>query len=126
MPDAPPKPPSALKSAGKSLWNAVLGDLPSHLELDARELEVLGTACAQADLNAALERAIKRDGVTVAGARGQRRLNAAVPELRQGRAALARLLEALDLGPGEGFSEAPTSRRARRAAEGRWGKRRAS
>ena len=36
---------------------------------------------------------LKDDGLTVRGAAGQWRLNAAVTELRQGRLALARLLE---------------------------------
>ena len=120
MAEARPKPPSALNSAGKSLWKAILTDLPADLELDARELSVLATACAQADTNTALEAAIKRDGMTVSGAAGQRRLNAAVTELRQGRVALARLLEAVDLGPAEGYSETPGSRRGRKAADGRW------
>lgn len=114
------KPPKGLDSEGRALWRSILRDVPVHLELDARELSVLATACAQADQNAALERVIQRDGLTVTGAAGQRRLNACVTELRQGRTALARLLETVDLGTGEGFSEAPASRRAKKAAEARW------
>jgi len=121
-----PRPPARLNSAGKSLWRSILADLPEHLELDARELATLATACAQADTNAALERTLKRDGLTVAGARGQPRLNAAVGELRQGRLALGRLLAAVDLGTGQGFSETPASRRGKRAAEARWRPREAS
>jgi hypothetical protein len=62
----------------------------------------------------------RRAGMTVTGASGQRRLNAAVTELRQGRTALARLLEQVDLGTAQGFSEAPASRRAKKAADARW------
>ena len=51
------------------------------------------TACAQADQNASLENALKEDGLTVRGAAGQSRLNAAATELRQGRLALAKLLD---------------------------------
>ncbi len=115
-----PEPPRSLNSAGKALWGAILGDLPAHLELDARELSVLATACGQADLNAALEAVIKRDGVVAKGASGQRRINSAAVELRQGRTALARLLEQIDLGAEHGFSEAPSSRRAKKAADTRW------
>ena len=114
------KPPKGLDSEGRALWRSILRDVPDHLELDARELTVLGAACHQADQNAALATAIQRDGLTVTGAAGQRRLNACVTELRQGRTALARLLEAVDLGTAQGFSEAPASRRAKKAADARW------
>ena len=40
-----------------------------------------------------LEEALRRDGVTIRGASGRWRLNAAATELRQGRLALAKLLE---------------------------------
>jgi hypothetical protein len=53
----------------------------------------LATACSQADQNAALGHALREDGLTVRGAAGQWRLNAAATELPQGRLALARLLE---------------------------------
>ena len=68
---------------------------------------------------AALERAVKRDGTMVRGASGQRRLNGAVPEIRQGRIALARLLGEVDLA-GEQAPQTAGTRRARKAAETRW------
>jgi hypothetical protein len=89
----PPKPPPELDRAGKKLWAGVLDDAPEHAILDARALSILATACAQADQNASLENALKEDGLTVRGAAGQSRLNAAATELRQGRLALAKLLD---------------------------------
>jgi hypothetical protein len=115
-----PAVPSGLGNAGRRLWTAILGDLDDDYEFDQREMAILATACRQADTVASLERAVKADGVTIPGAAGQRRLNAAVTELRQGRIALARLLGDLDL-PSE--ADKPTSaasRRASHAAQTRW------
>ena len=115
----PPTPPEGLAAAGRRLWVSILADLPSEMELEARELVVLEAACRQADAVAVLERAVKRDGVMVKGASGQRRLNGAVSEVRQGRIALARLLGDLDL-PAEQAPQTASSKRARRAAQTRW------
>ena len=115
----PPKTPAGLSAAGRRLWTAILADLPAEIELEARELVVLEAACRQADAVAALERAVKRDGAMVKGASGQRRLNGAVTEARQGRIALARLLGDLDL-PSEQTPRTASSQRARKAAETRW------
>ena len=67
--------------------------LDERIYLPPREQAVLANACAQADTNAALEERLSEEGVTVRGAAGQWRLNASVTELRQGRLALARLLD---------------------------------
>jgi len=115
----PPKPPGGLSRPGKALWRAIEGDLAEGMELDARELAVLDAACRQADAVGVLERAVKRDGTMVRGASGQRRLNGAVSEARQGRVALARLLGELDLA-GESVPQTAGTRRARKAAETRW------
>lgn len=80
-----PKPPPGLAKAGKAQWNAIVRDLADGYEFDQRELHVLAAACRQADTVADLEAAIKRDGLMIAGAAGQVRLNAAVTELRQGK-----------------------------------------
>ena len=88
-----PTAPRELEKAGRKLWGAIFADAPENVVLDARERSILGTACAQADQNVELEEALKRDGVTIRGASGQWRLNAAATELRQGRLALAKLLE---------------------------------
>ena len=88
-----PAPPPGLEKVGRTLWADVLDDAPEHATLDARTRSILATACAQADQNASLENALKEDGLTVRGAAGQSRLNAAATELRQGRLALAKLLD---------------------------------
>jgi len=119
MTDTRPKPPTGLQGAGRRLWRAIVGDLAPGLELDARELALLDAACRQADAVGVLERAVKRDGTMVRGASGQRRLNGAVPEIRQGRIALARLLGEVDLA-GEQAPGTAASRRGRRAADVRW------
>ena len=113
------KAPEGLAAAGRRLWRAITGDLADGLELDARELAVLDAACRQADVVASLERAVKRDGLMIRGASKQRRLNAAVAEIRQGRLAVGRLLGQLDLA-GESVPSTAASERARRAANTRW------
>ena len=125
MPERRPKPPSGLASAGRSLWARIVGDLPEGFEFDARELALLAAACRQADAIAALEQSIKRDGHVVRGAAGQRRLNGAVTEARQGRIALARLLGELDLPAEDAKTQTASSQRARRAADVRWAEHRA-
>jgi len=121
----PPKTPAGLSAAGRRLWTAILADLPAEIELEARELVVLEAACRQADAIANLEQAIRRDGHVVKGAAGQRRLNGAVIEARQGRIALARLLGELDIPAEEEKSNTVASQRARRAADVRWSEHRA-
>jgi P27 family predicted phage terminase small subunit len=87
-----PQPPPELGEAGRRLWEEVVGGLSEWGYLDARDQRILATACAQADQNAALEKALKEDGLTVRGAAGQWKLNSAAVEARQGRVALSRLL----------------------------------
>lgn len=114
-----PKTPAGLSATGRRLWASILADLPAELELEARELVVLEAAARQSDVIASLERAVRRDGTMVKGASGQRRLNGAVAEIRQGRIALARLLGDLDL-PAEQTPQTASSKRARKAAQTRW------
>lgn len=120
MTDARPTPPAGLAASGKRLWRSIVGDLADGMELDERELAILAAAGRQADTIAALERSIKRDGHMLRGAAGQRRLNGAVTEARQGRVALARLLGELDLPGEQPGSQTASSQRARKAANVRW------
>jgi P27 family predicted phage terminase small subunit len=116
----PERAPPGLRAAGKRLWRDIHHALPDDGELDERELAILAAACRQADDVAALEEAIAADGVMVAGAQGQTRLNAAVTECRQARLAVARLLGELDLSDPDAEPRTARSRRARRAADARW------
>ena len=80
---------------------------------------MLEAAARQADDIAALEEAISRDGVTVAGSAGQPRLNGAVSEVRQGRLALSKILGAIAW-PTDERPMTVTQRKARDAARARW------
>jgi phage terminase small subunit len=111
-----PKPPTGLSAAGKRLWTTIVADVAPEMELDARDLDVLGEACAMQDTIASLEKAIKRDGEVLDGARGPR-THPAVIELRQARVAKMRLLCAVDLSD---RVMTPASLRAKKAAEVRW------
>ena len=86
------KAPDGLQAAGRKLWGAVAAAFPPGWELDEREIEVLTMACRQADDNAALARALKRDGLVVSGASAQPRVNPAATEVRQGRLTVGQLL----------------------------------
>ena len=112
-----PAPPSSLGASGKRLWSAIYADLEDDWTLDAREVDLLGRACAAADGLTDLEAVLKRDGVTVA-ARGGVALHPAVAEIRQQRALILRLLGAIELSDPKGGSL--SSQRARKAAESRW------
>lgn len=104
-------------TAGEALRKSIL----DRYELDTRELHVLDLACRQADDTAALEKAIAVDGVMLVGAAGQRRLNAAVTELRNSRLAVSRLVGELALPADEDApAETAAQRRARKAVTTRW------
>jgi len=113
--------PSGLGPAGKSLWRKMRDALPPGWAYDERELAILAAACRQADDLALLEKAIKRDGATATGSKGQLTVNPAIPEARQARIVLSRLLGELSI-PVESDEKPQTaaSRRAQRAADARW------
>lgn len=99
------------------------------------ELELLVEACRTLDELDALRQTVARDGVTAQGSRGQLRSNPALVHLRQSRAELRRLLDALAVPapPNASSGEADdvgvlslTARRAQKAARARWADRGAS
>ena len=90
---ASPRAPSGLGRPGRALWRSIAG--PYELKPD--ELRMLEDACRTADLVARLEDAAAQDGPIAAGSMGQPVINPALPELRQQRALLARLLADLAL-----------------------------
>lgn len=67
------------------------------LEPDGREIELLALAEAFADRVAELEQAIERDGLTSRSKGGLVRVHPAVAEVRQTRAALARVLAGVQM-----------------------------
>jgi hypothetical protein len=117
----------AARGRGRRFWKRVV----SEYECSPVELELLSEACRSMDELDALRRAVVKDGATVAGSRGQRRTHPALAELRQGRAELRRLLDALGIPqPLAAAAEregvvSMASRRAQRAARARWGEPRA-
>ena len=115
-----PKTPPGLGAAGKRTWTALLADLPRDWELTAREREQITLACQQADAIADLERELAAGGLTVKGASGQSRLSPLVPELRQARLALSRLLGAVDMPDADGEPSTLAGKRGKAAADKRW------
>ncbi len=99
-----------------------MGDLDDGWELDHRELVLLRQAALIGDQLADLDAVLQRDGLTVAGSRGQTIVHPALSESRQLRLAQLRLLGALELVDPQSAkrSATPAQARAHRAAETRW------
>src|SRR5215218_3648472 len=81
----PPSPPNGLGTQGRALWRQVLADF----DLGIDELAVLREAARVADTSEALQAVLDRDGLTVAGSKGQPRNHPGLAELRQQRRVLA-------------------------------------
>jgi hypothetical protein len=84
------------ESSTKALVETIRAALPSGHEWDERELALLPLAEAQAADIDRLEADLAEQGVRIP-ARGGERLNTALAEVRQGRAALARILGGIDI-----------------------------
>jgi phage terminase small subunit len=112
-----PTPPTALGADGKALWRRVVADVDEALELDQRDLSILEAACDQADSIRELRLSVK-DGRVIEGRHGPR-VHPAVAEIRQGQAALSRLLGLIDMDL-TGASQSAGSRKARDLARRRW------
>ena len=111
--------PADLAERGRELWTSVV----PAFTLEPHERVVLATACRQADLVAALEDVLARDGLIVAGSAGQPRLTPVAAELRQARLALGKLLDQMRLPVDDTAATAPASfasQRAQKAANARW------
>lgn len=114
--------PKGMGPAGKALWKAVHGDLPKGWELDQREVKLLAMAARQADDLALLEASIRKVGAMVTGSTGQPTVNPAIPEARQARHAISRLLGALELPDADDMPATAATARSRKAAQARWGR----
>lgn len=116
---APERPePPGLSPRASAFFERVTG----AYELGDDELEVLIEAVRMMSEIDALADALERDGITVAGSKGQTRVHPAVGEIRQHRMSLARLLKQLDLPAEDEQPESWRTRDARHAANARWGK----
>ncbi len=111
--------PKGLGARGKALWRAATADF----ELSTSDGIMLEQACAQLDNIAALEALLAEQGLLVEGSTGRQRLNPVVAEIRQGRLAFGKLIDALAWPLDEGDEGAtPAARRAAKAANARWGR----
>lgn len=109
--------PKGLGARGRKLWRAATGEF----ELSVADATILEQAAAQLDTIDTLERLLAEQGSTVEGSRGQSRLNPLYAEIRQGRLAFAKLVDALSW-PVDDADEGMTAaqRRAKHAADSRW------
>lgn len=124
MATALPRAPKGLGLPGRGLWKAILGDVSEGWQLDKRELHLLERACRVEDEMRLLEAVVDKEGVTALGSKGQAVVHPAVLEGRQLKLAQLRLLSSLELeDPAAArVGATPASKRARRAAESRWGR----
>lgn len=115
--------PKGLKANGKALWKAIIDGLEPGWGLDSRELHSLERACRCEDDMRALEKVVDRDGPMATGSKGQAVVHPAVLECRQLRLTQLRLLSALEMEDPAStpIRATPASKRARRAAQSRWG-----
>ena len=110
--------PEGLDARGAALWGRVVG----QWDLRDDERELLTEVCRIVDTVEALQGAVDADGAVLSGGK----VHPAVPELRQQRTVLGRLLGQLALPDEDGSVLAsPTAARARKAAETRWAMHRA-
>lgn len=85
---------SARKTAGAKFRASFLGEFEAPGLLYG---QLLTAVCSTLDLVEDLEAEVAHGGLTVPGSRGQAVINPAVVELRYQRAALSKLLAAMDL-----------------------------
>lgn len=110
------------RGPGKALWRSIA----NSYELRPDELRILEDACREADLIKKLQDELDHPDqkLIVEGSMGQPVSNPLVPEIRQHRATLGRLLQSLKLPDAPSSSGKTTSANARNAAAARWNKRR--
>ena len=109
------RPPVGLGTRGRRLWRRVL----LAYELGDGELEVLAEAARTADRLDALRAVLATEPPMIEGSRGQMILHPLIPEERQQRDLLARLLARLAL-PDEADPETAAAMLGRRGAQSRW------
>ena len=102
--------PNRNEMSEKSLRDRLADDLPDGFEWSAADLEMLEQGEGLLSTIAELEKLIAEQGVTIVGASGQPRLNAAVAELRQARAQVARIVGLLAVSTERASSPASRSR----------------
>lgn len=116
-----PRAPTGLRARGKRFWRETMAE---HV-LSRPEMAVLEEICRTLDDIDLLHRAVRDDGVTVAGSTGQTRAHPALMELRQQRQVLGRLTAQLGLQDEDGAPQLLTpatakGRKGAKAANARW------
>ncbi len=116
--------PAELGSEGRRLWREIAGQVARDgLELDARELQLLRSACCEADMLAKVTAALAGEPMTVRGAQGQLVAHPLLGEARRSRTTIASLLKQRQLvdplvAAKTGSGSRTTSWQAREAAKG--------
>jgi P27 family predicted phage terminase small subunit len=127
------KAPSDLGPSGRKLWRDICAKMAdSDTQPDARERQILNSACSLKDRAAALEELMKDTPAVTEGSKGQVVLHPAIVEIRNTHREVAQLLCRIDLAPldddGSGVigiqisSPGMRSTKARSAANARWRK----
>ena len=127
------KAPTDLGPAGRKLWRDVVAKMAeSDAQPDARECQILHSACSLKDRVVGLEELMRSEPPTTSGSKGQIVLHPALIEIRNTHREIAQLLCRIDLAPfdddtggsiGIQISSASLrSVKARNAANARWGK----
>lgn len=118
------KPPADLQAAGKKLWK----DATSDFDLNPSELALLREASRTLDELEVLRAAVLDSDLITKGSTGQPVVNKLFEEVRKHRDSLNKTLIALALPMGdEDEAKPPTVKqlRAKKAADARWGSKRA-
>jgi hypothetical protein len=124
------KAPVGLNPVGRKLWREICAKMAEDdVQPDAREREILHSACLLKQRAAELEELMRNEQPCTEGSKGQTVMHPAIVEIRNTYRDVAALLYRLDLG---GLDDAPTgsvgititpamrSVKARDAANARW------
>lgn len=115
-----PRAPAGLRARGRRFWRETV----SEHELSTPELALLEEISRTIDDIDLLHTAVREDGATVAGSKGQTRAHPALVELRHQRQVLGRLVSQLGLEDEDGGSvpslKTARARKAAKAANTRW------
>lgn len=107
-----------LGERGQRLWDAIFTE---DVEGDQHDQELVLETCRVLDVIDNLAAAVQRDGVTVAGSRGQPVVNPAVAEMRQQQVVFSRLIGQLNLDEAEmGALLTARAAAAKRAGQQKW------
>lgn len=93
------EPPDDLRTEGQRLWREMVEGVAPGWELDAGDYVVLEEMCRARDANHRLQRRIDREGVEVAGSKGQPVAHPLLGEVRQNRALIVAGAKRVELAP---------------------------